>query len=111
MTTDTVEPVVAADFKAGVRGTDRPPGRGDLGDGYGLHLAPATLGFVVFYICPLRGAYLSFTEYSLLGAGVQRAGQLTNGPGQLFWNALVVTVEYVVINIGVQTVLAVGSRC
>ena len=31
MTTDTVEPLVAADFRTGVRGTDRPPGKGDLG--------------------------------------------------------------------------------
>jgi len=31
MTTDTVEPLVAADYKTGVRGTDRPPGKGDLG--------------------------------------------------------------------------------
>ncbi len=45
------------------------------GEAYGdlkvamIFLAPATLGFVVFYIWPtLRGAYLSFTEYSLLSA-------------------------------------------
>ncbi|GAA1614748.1 sugar ABC transporter permease [Kribbella sancticallisti] len=76
-----------------------------------IFLAPATLGFVVFYIWPtLRGAYLSFTEYSLLSppefnglANYERMVQ-----DSFFWNALLVTVEYVVINIGLQTVLAVG---
>jgi multiple sugar transport system permease protein len=76
-----------------------------------IFLAPATLGFVVFYIWPtLRGAYLSFTEYSLLSApdfnGLANYERMVQD--SLFWNALVVTVEYVVINIGVQTILAVG---
>jgi multiple sugar transport system permease protein len=76
-----------------------------------IFLAPATLGFVVFYIWPtLRGAYLSFTEYSLLSApdfnGLANYERMAQD--SLFWNSLVVTVEYVVINIGVQTVLAVG---
>ncbi|MFG1815099.1 carbohydrate ABC transporter permease [Kribbella sp. NPDC049174] len=76
-----------------------------------IFLAPATLGFVVFYIWPtLRGAYLSFTEYSLLSApnfnGLANYERMIQD--SFFWNALVVTVEYVVINIGVQTVLAVG---
>jgi multiple sugar transport system permease protein len=76
-----------------------------------IFLAPATVGFVVFYIWPtLRGAYLSFTEYSLLSApdfnGLANYERMVQD--SLFWNALVVTVEYVVINIGVQTILAVG---
>jgi multiple sugar transport system permease protein len=75
-----------------------------------IFLAPATLGFVVFYIWPtLRGAYLSFTEYSLLQppqfTGLQNYERMVQD--SFFWNALVVTVEYVVINIGLQTVLAV----
>ncbi|ADB30845.1 binding-protein-dependent transport systems inner membrane component [Kribbella flavida DSM 17836] len=75
-----------------------------------IFLAPATLGFVVFYIWPtLRGAYLSFTEYSLLQPpefnGLQNYERMVQD--SFFWNALVVTVEYVVINIGLQTVLAV----
>jgi multiple sugar transport system permease protein len=66
---------------------------------------------VVFYIWPtLRGAYLSFTEYSLLSPpefnGLQNYERMVQDG--FFWNALVVTVEYVVINIGLQTVLAVG---
>jgi len=76
-----------------------------------IFLAPATLGFVVFYIWPtLRGAYLSFTEYSLLSApdfnGLANYERMIQD--SFFWNALVVTVEYVVINIGLQTILAVG---
>ncbi|WBQ03729.1 carbohydrate ABC transporter permease [Kribbella sp. CA-293567] len=76
-----------------------------------IFLAPATLGFVVFYIWPtLRGAYLSFTEYSLLSApefnGLDNYDRMLHD--SFFWNALLVTVEYVVINIGLQTVLAVG---
>ena len=76
-----------------------------------IFLAPATLGFVVFYIWPtLRGAYLSFTEYSLLSApdfnGLANYERMIQD--SFFWNALVVTVEYVVINIGFQTILAVG---
>jgi multiple sugar transport system permease protein len=91
-----------------------PPGKrrslGDLKVAM-IFIAPATVGFVVFYIWPtLRGAYLSFTEYSLLSA--PRFNGLANYERMIqdsfFWNALVVTVEYVVINIGVQTVLAVG---
>jgi multiple sugar transport system permease protein len=76
-----------------------------------IFLAPATLGFVVFYIWPtLRGAYLSFTEYSLLSApdfnGLANYERMVQD--SFFWNALVVTVEYVVLNIGIQTILAVG---
>lgn len=76
-----------------------------------IFLGPATLGFVVFYIWPtLRGAYLSFTEYSLLSApefnGLDNYDRMLHD--SFFWNALGVTVEYVVINIGLQTVLAVG---
>ncbi|MFB6719318.1 carbohydrate ABC transporter permease [Kribbella sp. NPDC056345] len=76
-----------------------------------VFLLPATIGFVVFYIWPtLRGAYLSFTEYSLLEApkfnGLDNYDRMIHD--SFFWNALGVTLEYVVINIGVQTVLAVA---
>jgi len=74
-----------------------------------LFLLPATAGFVVFYAWPaLRTFYLSFTDYSLLappnwigGANYRKA---LHDP--VFRNALWVTLEYVVINIGVQTVVA-----
>jgi multiple sugar transport system permease protein len=76
-----------------------------------IFLGPAAVGFVVFYIWPtLRGAYLSFTEYSLLSApkfnGLDNYQRMLHD--SFFWNALGVTVEYVVINIGLQTVLAIG---
>ncbi|MGZ0148092.1 carbohydrate ABC transporter permease [Kribbella sp. WER1] len=95
-------------------GQAAPPGKrrslGDLKVAM-IFLAPATVGFVVFYIWPtLRGAYLSFTQYSLLTPpkfnGLANYERMIHD--SFFWNALVVTVEYVVINIGLQTVLAVG---
>ena len=65
----------------------------------------------MFYLWPtMRGVYLSFTDYSLLPApkfiGLANYERMVQD--SLFWNALLVTVEYVVINIGVQTVLALG---
>jgi multiple sugar transport system permease protein len=81
-------------------------------------LAPSFLGFLVFYVLPtLKALYVSFTDYSfysppghILGrpgghwVGAQNYQALAHDP--LFWNALRVTAEYVVINIGAQTALA-----
>jgi multiple sugar transport system permease protein len=93
--------------------TSPPRKRRNLGDlkVAMIFLVPATVGFVVFYIWPtIRGAYLSFTEYSLLSApkfnGLDNYERMIHD--SFFWNALGVTVEYVLINIGVQTVLAIG---
>ena len=62
MTTDTVEPLVAADYKAGIRGTDKPPGRGDLGMAL-IFILPAAIGFLVFYLYPfIRGLDSSIRE-------------------------------------------------
>src|SRR5439155_14377359 len=77
----------------------------------GLFLLPALGGFLVFFLYPtLRGIYLSFTSYDLLTPpqwiGVKNFTKLWHDP--LFWNALKVTFEYVVINIGLQTVVALG---
>jgi multiple sugar transport system permease protein len=110
MTTDTVEPLVAADYKAGIRGTNKPPGRGDLGMAL-IFILPAAIGFLVFYLYPfIRGFYFSLTRYNLLGTphfiGLDNFAKLFQD--KLFWNALLVTVEYVLINIVLQTVLAVG---
>ncbi|MGP3960340.1 carbohydrate ABC transporter permease [Nonomuraea sp. 3N208] len=76
-----------------------------------IFLLPATVGFVGFYLWPtLRTMYLSFTEYSLLAppewAGLDNYRRLLQD--RQFWNSLRVTVEYVVINIGVQTIVALG---
>ncbi|MEU4659179.1 sugar ABC transporter permease [Streptomyces sp. NPDC023723] len=74
-----------------------------------LFLAPALLGFALFYAYPtVRGVYYSLTDYSLLAApdfvGADNYSQLI-GDDQ-FWNALKVTGYYVVLNIVSQTLLA-----
>lgn len=76
-----------------------------------LFIGPAAVGFIVFYLIPsLNGFYFSLTQYNLLGTprfiGLGNFTRLVND--ELFWNALVVTVEYVVLNIGFQTVIAIG---
>lgn len=74
-----------------------------------VFLAPALLGFLVFYAWPtVRGLYLSLTDYDLLTAprfaGLDNYRRLVED--EVFWNSLWVTLKYVVINIGVQMVLA-----
>jgi multiple sugar transport system permease protein len=74
-----------------------------------LFIAPALIGFLVFMIWPtLRGIYLSFTRFNLLTpakfTGLDNYIRMVQDP--VFWNALKVTLYYVVVNIGVQTVLA-----
>src|SRR3954449_11022367 len=77
-----------------------------------VFLLPATIGFVVFYAYPaLRGFYLSFTNFDLLrndGDWVGLDNYRTMLGDTLFWNALWITLKYVIINISVQTVLALG---
>ncbi|GCB43510.1 carbohydrate ABC transporter permease [Streptomyces sp. NL15-2K] len=89
-------------------------GAGDnRGDGRlaAVFIAPALLGFLVFLLWPtLRGIYLSFTRFNLLTpaewVGLDNYVRMVNDP--IFWNSLWVTVEYVVINIGIQTVAALA---
>ena len=74
-----------------------------------LFILPALIGFLAFMVWPtVRGIYLSFTKFNLLTApkfnGLDNYIRMVQDP--VFWNALKVTVLYVVINIGVQTVLA-----
>ncbi|WP_415856651.1 carbohydrate ABC transporter permease [Sinomonas sp. G460-2] len=88
----------------------RHRGRGDLRVAL-LFVAPALLGFVLFYLVPtIRGIYLSFTDYSILGnpiwVGVKNYAKIFQD--KLFWNAMGVTLEYVILNIGFQTVIALG---
>jgi multiple sugar transport system permease protein len=77
-----------------------------------MFLLPSFVGFVVFYAYPaLRGFYLSFTDFDLLrnsGSWVGLDNYRAMLQDTLFWNALWVTFKYVVINIGIQTVLALG---
>ncbi|MGX5771627.1 carbohydrate ABC transporter permease [Microbacterium trichothecenolyticum] len=75
-----------------------------------LFIAPAAIGFIAFFLVPtIRGIWFSFTDQNLVGSGefigVDNYTRMVADP--LFWNALAVTVYYVVINISVQTVLAV----
>lgn len=76
-----------------------------------VFIAPAALGFIVFFLIPtLRGFYFSLTSYNLLGEPkfigfgnfVKLAGD------KLFYNSLWVTIQYVVLNIVFQTAIAIG---
>lgn len=94
-------------------GTGRARSREERGDGRlaAVFIAPALLGFTVFLLWPtLRGVYLSFTRFNLLTpaeyVGLDNYARMVHDP--IFWNSLSVTVQYVVINIGVQTVAALA---
>jgi len=74
-----------------------------------LFILPALIGFLVFMVWPtLRGIYLSFTRFNLLTPpefnGLDNYVRMAKDP--VFWNALKVTLYYVVVNIGLQTILA-----
>jgi multiple sugar transport system permease protein len=77
-----------------------------------LFLLPSFVGFLVFYAIPaVRGFYLSFTDWDLLKQSGEWVG-IDNYKAMfqdaLFWNALGITFKYVIINIGIQTVLALA---
>jgi multiple sugar transport system permease protein len=76
-----------------------------------LFLLPVLVGFAVFYLYPtVRGAWYSLTDYSLLGTpafiGARNYTDLLHDAQ--FWNSMKVTAYYVVLNIGSQTLLALG---
>ncbi len=67
------------------------------------------IGFLLFYVVPtIRGFYFSLTDSNLLKPakviGLKNYQDILND--KLFWNSLWVTLEYVVINIGLQTIVA-----
>ncbi|MGA2614538.1 MAG: sugar ABC transporter permease [Spirochaetia bacterium] len=73
-------------------------------------ILPSLFGFLVFFAAPaIRGLLISFTDWNLLTAskpvGVANYAELLRDPD--FWNALKVTVFYVLWNIPLQTALAV----
>ena len=75
-----------------------------------MFIAPAAIGFVVFYLVPaIRGVYFSFTQYNILGTptwiGTENFEKIAVDP--LFWNAMWVTTGYVLLNIGFQTIIAI----
>ncbi|MFF3349006.1 carbohydrate ABC transporter permease [Streptomyces sp. NPDC002779] len=74
-----------------------------------IFITPALLGFAVFLLWPtLRGIYLSFNSFNLLTpakwVGLDNYERMANDP--IFWDSLQTTVYYVVLNVGVQTVMA-----
>lgn len=74
-----------------------------------LFILPASIGLLLFYFWPLvRGIWLSFTSWDLLSpaefVGLENYREMVADP--VFWNAVRVTLLYVVINIGLQTVVA-----
>ncbi|WP_219413586.1 carbohydrate ABC transporter permease [Pseudonocardia nigra] len=74
-------------------------------------LAPTLFGFALFYFWPsLRGLWLSLTDYSFFAESsfVGFANYQRLLADETFWNAMLVTVEYVALNIGFQTVFALG---
>ncbi|MET9496245.1 sugar ABC transporter permease [Streptomyces sp. NPDC006552] len=101
-------PELAGPAPGGSAGPARPRRPRDDRKAAWLFLAPALLGFALFYAYPtVRGVYYSLTDYNLLSpptfTGADNYHQLI-GDDQ-FWNALKVTGYYVVLNIGTQTVL------
>lgn len=86
-------------------------GRRKRGDGRValFFIAPVLLGFAVFYLYPtVRGFWWSFTDYSLLAepefVGLENYAAAMADPE--FWNSMGVTLWYVVLNVGSQTLLA-----
>lgn len=106
----TVQTPVAPDITRKARRRAGGGPRNDLGIAL-VFIAPAAVGFALFYLWPtLRGFYLSLTEYSLLAPpefiGLENYREIVKD--DLFWNAMKVTVQYVVLNIGFQTIIALG---
>lgn len=101
-------PTTAAS-RGAVRAGRRPRRLADLPVAL-VFVLPATIGFAVFLLWPtLRGIWLSFTDTTAFqpGAfvGLENYQRLAGDP--VFWDAFGVTLWYVVLNIGIQTVLAV----
>ncbi|GAA3241215.1 sugar ABC transporter permease [Dactylosporangium siamense] len=76
-----------------------------------LFLAPVLVGFAVFYLYPtVRGVWYSLTDYSLLNTpsyvGADNYTKLISDAQ--FWTSLRITGYYVLVNIGTQTLLALG---
>jgi multiple sugar transport system permease protein len=73
-----------------------------------VFIAPAFLGFTVFYLVPcVRAVYVSLTDWNLLRPskfiGSANYSRLWSDPN--FWNSMRVTVLYVLYNIPLQTAI------
>ncbi|MBK7894837.1 MAG: sugar ABC transporter permease [Anaerolineaceae bacterium] len=76
-----------------------------------LFLLPSLIGFITFYAVPgVRGLYISFTDWDMLSdpkfIGVDNYVDMFQD--KQFWRSLQVTFYYVILNIPLQTVLAIG---
>ena len=74
-----------------------------------LFIVPVLVGFAIFYLYPtIRGIWWSLTDYTLLGSptfvGLDNYAKLIQDSE--FWNSMMVTFYYVVLNIVTQTVAA-----
>jgi multiple sugar transport system permease protein len=74
-------------------------------------ILPSLVGFLIFFAWPLfKGLFISFTDWDLFGKaryiGLDNYKNLF-ADGE-FWNSLWVTLQYVLWNIPIQTVLAMG---
>lgn len=108
VSTSTAQPTAGATRRAVKADNQRSGGRSEWKIAL-VFIAPALIGFLVFFVYPtIRGFYFSLTEYNLLGTpkfiGFDNFVKIGKDP--LFWNALGVTIEYVLLNIGFQTVIA-----
>jgi multiple sugar transport system permease protein len=73
-----------------------------------LFIAPALLGFTVFYLVPcFRAIYISLTDWNLLRPAkfVGSANYARLWTDANFWNSMRITLLYVLYNIPLQTVL------
>jgi multiple sugar transport system permease protein len=76
-----------------------------------LFILPSLIGFVTFYAVPaVRGLFISFTNWDMLTTpkyiGLENYQALIQD--KEFWHSLWVTVTYVMLNIPIQTILAIG---
>ena len=75
-------------------------------------ILPSLIGFLAFFLIPtIRGIYIGFTDWNLLRnegewQGADNFGDIFGD--DKFWNSMWVTLQYVIINIGSQTILAIA---
>lgn len=76
-----------------------------------LFILPSLIGFIVFFAVPaIRSVFISFQEWNLLTEAkyVGLANYEELFADDRFWRALQITITYVLLNIPLQTVLALG---